>query len=165
MADIEFRNSWKLNDERQRADALAVWEEYKILPVGAKPAKRLAELCSVAYDGDTAIGVATAAISRYKPLRSNIAFARCFVVPGHREQDAARGLMVACRKYIGEWAKENPADDVRGMAVVAQSPHLAPINRVPVWPNTQPALIGFTETGDQIRVTWFDHVIFPAKME
>ena len=94
MANIEFRNSWKLNDERQRVDALAVWEEHKILPVGSKPAKRLAELCSVAYDGDIAIGVATAAISRYEPLRSNIAFARCFVAPGHSMRDALRGLAI-----------------------------------------------------------------------
>jgi hypothetical protein len=165
MSEIEFRNAWKQNDQRQRDDALAIWKEHNVLPVDEKPGRRLAELCSVAYLEDEAIGVATAAIQDYKRLRSNIAFARCFVTPGNRQQDAARGLMIACKEYIQAWAKENPDEDVRGMAVVSQSPDLAPINRIPVWPNTKLALIGFNEAGHQIRVTWFDHVFLPAKME
>jgi hypothetical protein len=164
MDELDFKNAWKMGDERQRDDALAVWTEHKILPVGDKPAKRLAELVSVAYSGREPVGVATAQISFYNPVRSKLAFLRCFVVPTHRQQDVARGIIRASYRYLSDWSEQHPEEEVRGAAVVAQSPFLGPINRKPVWSETKLSLIGYTDKGQQIRLSWFDHIWFPEEM-
>jgi hypothetical protein len=165
LSEIEYKNAWQKSDPKLIEDAVSLWNAHNVMTRGIDPADRVSEICALAYFDAEPIGVATINIRRFGQVRSNIAFARCFVTPDHREKDAARWLMVRCKEYVGAWSKENQELGVRGMAVVVQSPKLVPIARDPVWENTLLGLVGFTKEGDQVRLTWFDHVKFPDGME
>jgi hypothetical protein len=55
------------------------------------------------------------------------------------------------------WSREHPTEEVLGLGAIVRSRLLVQNLDVPVYPRTKLALIGYTQRGFQIRVSWFGH--------
>jgi hypothetical protein len=156
---FDLRPAWRRDDAAIERDAIAFWNRLGILPNHARPEARAKELAAAAYQDSRLCGVATVNLARLEQLRGRFAFLRCAVDPEHRRSYAARALTKFSRDLLEAWSAENPQERVLGLAVVVQSAQLTRRQRCPVWVNTQLNLVGHTDKGDQIRVSWFAHAV------
>jgi hypothetical protein len=78
----------------------------------------------------------------------------------HRRRDAGHGiagdLILFCRDLLERWSKENPAEEVMGMAMILEG-YRGPRALEPYWPEAQLLVVGYSPHGDQVRLTWFKH--------
>lgn len=155
MNDIRYVAGWQKRDPAIMRDAMALWDEFGILPEGVTPEARAAEICCIAYDGTKAAGISTVEIRPYPPLRNRrFGFLRVFTRPEYQQQDIAIGLATHCRDILEDWSLDNPGERLAGMAAIYQSPKLGhyPIGESGL------TLIGYTPEGYQVRAIWFNHL-------
>jgi hypothetical protein len=135
---------------------MALWHRLGAVPPEVA-SDRVKELCAVAYGDGALAGVTTVVLGQMPQLGCRFAFFRCLVAPEYREQEIARKLTVYSRDLLAEWSSNHPDERVLGMAAIVQSPQLDALSRLPVWPASKLTLMGYTESGLQIRIVWFDH--------
>lgn len=82
---IRYVSAWRRRDPALERDAVAMWTEMKILPAGVKPEDRARELCVLAYHGDRLVGITTAQIQPYAPVRQRFAWGRILLRPECRK--------------------------------------------------------------------------------
>lgn len=163
MAELTYQSAWRDRNDKFERDAIAFWTTNNLLPSDVDPGQRASQLCAVVYDDEKLVGLATAFIAPLPSLRAPFAFLRCAVSPTARRGHVASTLTEMSFSILARWAAANPIHGPAGMAMVLQSGALADVARKPFWPpresNTPSAgmgLVGYTDTGEQIRVAWFD---------
>jgi len=163
MANIHFETAWKRNDPRHSADATGFWVENRMINK-EEAAKRVADLCSMAYADGKLVGVSTVNLNAYAPLRSNFAFYRCAVAPEFRRQSLAILLTRHTITTMEAWCLEHMPYDIQGVATILQAHELDEKARTPMWAEYYGNLnlVGFTAKGDQVRVAWFRHALLPS---
>ena len=155
--DVDLRAAWRRDDPDIVRDALAFWERLGILPPDVRPEDRARELAAAAYRDGRLIGVSTATITSYPPLRAKFAFMRSAVDPDARRSLISTALTAFTRDVIEQWSVEHPEERVFGLAAIIESADLRQRQRDPVWPNTRLNLVGHLGDGRQVRVAWFGH--------
>ncbi len=163
MGEISYVTAWRQERADLASDAMRIWSDYGALPADADAEARSKDLCVMAYDGEAVAGVSTIALDMLAPVRARVGFFRCFVLPDYRRLDTARQMTIRAKQVLAEWSEENPDEKVFGMALIVQARELSNLARVPVWPNTDLAVMGYSAEGYQVRLTWFDHVTLPAE--
>lgn len=137
-------------------EAGAFWERLGALPAGVTAQDRARELCAVVYSNDQLVAVSTAVIRRLESVRANFAFYRALVDPAFRRQHIAQRLRAFSWDVLSEWSREHPAEQVKGLAAVVQTPLYKDFRKKPVWADGF-AVVGYTDQGEQVRVRWFAH--------
>ncbi len=157
MSEIRFVPAWRRDDPNIRDDAFALWDRLKVLPAGVTPEVRAREICAAAYEGDRLIGLSSAAIVLYPPLRQNFAFTRVLVDPEQRRRTLARQFILQSRDILQAWAKVHPEAALAGLAAIITVPRMLdkPVAESGL------ALVGYTPEGYEVRVIWFDHFRVP----
>jgi hypothetical protein len=157
MDDITTIQAWRRDDPRCIADAKAFWRQIGLGDDVAE--ERAAELCVVAYSGEGLLGVSTARLARFEPLKGRFAHLRCAVSPAARRKDVAARIIGHTRTVLEAWSADNPQEQLLGMVAVLQSHELREKQREPIWPiyGIDLNLAGYTPGGEQIRVGWFRH--------
>lgn len=154
--DLELRPAWQLNDEGVERDAIDFWKRLDILPAGVTPEERASELVAAAYRDGQLVGVTTASLNRYEPLRARFAFQRCAVAPQLRRSQIGTALTWFSFSLVEQWSASHPEEKVLGYAGIIESGDLAEFQRLPVW-GGRFGLVGYLADGRQVRVAWFDH--------
>lgn len=161
---ITFRNVWRQPTDDVAEDVVQFWTAHRLLPAGVDPAERLSELSHLAYHGDRLVGVSTITVAPLPQVRRTFGFFRCSVDPEFRHHYIAAALTEKSGLALQDWSKQFPEHDVAGLAVIVQSPDLAPIAEFPMWMHrdsekttTGLTLIGYTPAGHQLRIAWFSH--------
>jgi hypothetical protein len=157
MDSVILVPAWQRNDAKIKNDATDFWLKLAALPPNITPEHRLAELCAVAYVGDTLIGVSTIELSHSPLLRCRLGFFRCLVSPAYTSRRIAWRLVKYSRALLENWSKENPNEKVLGMVAVLENPNFDRLGKRPMWHGPDLWLIGYTPGGLQIRLTWFEH--------
>ena len=155
---ITLRPAWGLSDPKIAEDAKAFWRRLGMLGP-AEVERRVSELCAAAYFGDTMMGIATAYLERLEMLRARFAFFRCLVPPSEQQNETARQLAVLSRDLLEHWSRDNPQEQVLGMAAVIPANAYREKRGEPAWAEggLNLNLVGYTSAGDQVRVSWFAH--------
>jgi len=158
MEEIEFTQAWKRDDPQFVTDAKAFWHQMGMPDDVAE--QRAAELCIVAYSGDTLAAVSTAKLAEFPPLRGRFAYLRCAVAPAARRKDVAARIMGHSRTVLEAWAASDPQEKLLGIMTIVQASELREKQREPIWPiyGIDLTLVGYTPRGEQVRVGWFRHV-------
>ena len=154
--DLELRPAWRRGDQTIEADAIAFWRRLGILPPGVEPQARAKELVAVAYKDDRLVAVTTATLKRLDFLRARFAMLRGAVDPAHRRTRTGWALGLYTRDLMEQWSYDHPDERVAGLAAIIEAPELVALERQPFWPTTKFGLVGYTEAGRQIRVSWFE---------
>jgi hypothetical protein len=155
---IALRTAWRVSDPQIERDVKAFWQ--RLARLGTTEAeRRVSELCAAAYSGESLIGIATAYLDQLDPLRARFAFFRCLVVPRASHNEIARQLATLSRDQLERWSFENPNEQVLGMAAVVPGNRYGEERRDPVWSwgGLTLNLVGYTRTGEQVRISWFRH--------
>ena len=155
--DVDLRAAWRRDDPDILRDALAFWDRLGILPPDVEPDDRARELAAAAYRDGKLVGVTTAVVTLYPPLRARFAFFRCAVDADERRRLTSTALSVYTRDVIEQWSAEHPEAHIFGLAAIIESADLRQRQRDPVWENTGLNLVGFLGDGRQVRVSWFPH--------
>jgi hypothetical protein len=159
-ADIHLVDVWRRDDAKVAADAVALWTRLGVLPPDLDPGIRAKELCAAAYHDGELIGVSTMVLDMLPQLKARFGFFRCLVAPECRQQALARTFGAYSRQLLAEWSKRHPQEKVLGMATIVESSALDEFSKQPVWeaPGMMGlVLVGYTQKGRQIRVSWFEH--------
>ena len=154
--ELEVRPAWRRDDARIEADAIAFWERLGILPAGVKPQDRARELVAAAYSDGRLVGVTTASLNLYEPLRARLAFQRCAVEPELRRSQVGSALTRFSFDLLEQWSAAHPEEKVPGFGGIIESPDLREFQRRPVWGDGL-SLVGHLADGRQVRVAWFAH--------
>lgn len=167
MGDVNFKNVWRQDNSAFIDEVIHLWTENNILPQDVTPEERASELCALAYDGDELVGMTTGVVRYMRQLRSKAVFIRTFIDPKHRMHSAGRDLTAKSKEFLSQWSEDNPELEIRGMATIVQSKLIKQMPRygVPVWNKTKLAVVGFTRDDEQIRFTWFDHIMLPSSWD
>jgi hypothetical protein len=155
--NLRFVTAWRRNDPKLQGDAIAMWTELAVLHPSVRPEQRARELVTLAYAGDRLIGITTAEIQTYAPVRQRFAFARILIRPEMERAGLAVPLTIACREDLREWSQANPHEQVAGMAAVITA---RGYGNKPVTPAGL-ALAGYSDDGFQVRLYWWDHFRLP----
>ena len=150
-ADLDLRAAWRRGDAELERDAVEFWAQLGILPAGVTPEERASELVAAAYRDGRLVGVTTASLNRYEPLRARFAFQRCAVVPELRRSQVGSALTRFSFALIEQWSAAHPEEKVLGYAGIIESPDLAEYQRLPVWGDGF-SLVGYLADGRQVRV-------------
>ena len=160
--DALFTAVWPDPGPSVRAEAQALWARLGVLPPGVDPEARAAQLCVVGHAKGRLIAVSSAEVAYLPILRQRFAMLRVFVDPEVRSGDVLRRLARSAHARLEDWSSANPGERVMGMGAVFENPRLGKV--LPVWrmrPGDSPmsglVLVGYTERGEQIRVSWFKH--------
>jgi len=158
LSDVTFRFVWKQPDPGLRRDVSIFWAELGALPPETIE-ERLDELCAVAYvDGQVAAS-ATVRKLYIAHMRSQFFYYRTTVSPNLRRQRVAWRLLAFSRDRLTEWSQGQPAEKVRGITFTLEADDLFRTRRsLPVIADEGLDLlfVGFTNSGQQIRVLWFE---------
>jgi hypothetical protein len=152
--------AWQLHDARIADDAKAFWRRLRVLPPSVSADQRAMELCAAAYIKNELVGVSTISLEYHPGLRSRLGIFRCLVSPDHTQRRIAKRLTDYSRGLLENWSKQNPQEEVLGMAFTLESQKFELLRKRPVWRGTNNAyywLIGYAPNGNQIRLTWFAH--------
>jgi len=155
---IAFRPAWKLSDPMIAEDAKAFWRRLS----GLGPdeiERRVTQLCAAAYSEETMIGVATAYLERLEMLRGRFAFFRCLVPPGEHQSAIAQQFAMLSRDLLELWSREQPDEHILGMATAVPVNAYPDRRAEPVWTEggLNLNLVGYLNSGEQLRVSWFAH--------
>lgn len=155
--DVVIRTAWKRADPVIETDAKALWRRLSVLPEGVDADLRADEIVSAAYVGDALAGVSTAFVRELEFLRHRFYMFRGLVAPEFRKHNIGRRLLANVRDVLEPWARDHPEEGIMGIAGVIQNPVLVERPRLPTSPVGAFTLVGYTDSGEQIRVAWFDH--------
>jgi len=156
---IEFRPAWRKRDPTVERDAELFWQRMKALPPRANVPDRLANLCAAAYLSDELIGVTTARIRDINFLHCKLAMLTVLTAAGAASGLHAVGTSLSNYSHdlLEAWSRENGAEGVMGLGALIQSRNLVENYNWAVYPTTGLALVGYTRSGIQMRVSWFAH--------
>src|SRR5262245_39993742 len=152
--------AWRLNDARIAEDAKAFWQRLRVLPTSVSADQRAMELCAAAYIRHELVGVSTISLEYHPGLRCRLGIFRCLVSPDHTQRRIPKRLTDYSRGLLESWSKQNPREEVLGMAFSLKSQKFDLLRKRPVWRGANNAyywLIGYAPNGNQIRLTWFAH--------
>jgi len=151
------RVAWRRDDPVIAADAIAFWNRIGVLPQDVDPAERAKELIAVAYKDGVLIAVATATIEHVDFLGVRMAVLRGATDPAHRRSHAQLALAVPSHDALREWALANPGEKLAGAIAFVAPGEWGDFTRIPVWPESELEVAGYTADNQQIRIRWFDH--------
>jgi len=154
---LEVRVAWRRDDARIEADAIAFWGRIGVLPRGVEAAKRAKELIAVAYKDGELIAVATAVIDQIPFLGVRMAVLRGATDPAHRRARAQLALAVPSHDALRDWSLANPEEKLAGAIAFVAPGEWGDFTRLPVWPESELEVVGYTADNQQIRARWFDH--------
>jgi hypothetical protein len=154
---LEIREAWRRDDPRIEADAIDFWTRFRLLPPDVSPEQRAKELIAAAYRDGRLIAVSTATIEWFDHLRARFAVLRGATDPEHRRSRAQLALAVPSRRALERWALEHPEERLAGGLAFVETAEWGDFARLPVWPESDLAFIGYANDGRQIRLAWFDH--------
>lgn len=161
MGNLRLVSAWQRQDPEIEAHALAYWSRLQALPRGVDPAKRLKELCAVAYYDADLVGVSTVRIGDLQPFPCRFAFFRCSTSPNHSLLSLGRKLALLSRDICARWSKSHPEENVLGSVAVLENPKADSLAQIPVWKvpglSNGWTLAGYTDNGLQVRIHWYDH--------
>jgi hypothetical protein len=149
--------AWRRDDPVIEADAIAFWTRIVVLPEGVDPAERAKELIAAAYKDGLLIAVATATIEHVDFLGVRMAVLRGATDPAHRRSHAQLALAVPSHDALREWALANPGEKLAGAIAFVGPGEWGDFVRMPVWPESELEVAGYTADNQQIRIRWFDH--------
>lgn len=156
--NLRYVAAWRRNDPKLEADAIAMWNEMGVLHPNVRPEQRAKELVTLAYIGDRLVGITTAEITPYAPVRQRFAFGRILLRPEVEKQGIVVPLTLAMREELREWSKANPHEQVAGFAIIITAARYGdkPVTAAGL------ALAGYTDDGFQVRLYWWDHFRLPT---
>jgi hypothetical protein len=157
MSEPDIKVCWKLRDPAFERDVLAFWREDRMLPTVADVAKRIKEICVVAYDGPRIVGVVEANVRQLGFVRARIAMLKAAVAPAHRQSHLVSRLLAVAKEVLEKWSLEHPAENVKGIGCIVQTRVIDQKLKEPVWPLTSMMVVNYTPKGDQVRLAWFKH--------
>lgn len=157
MSKPKFKTCWKSEDAVIQRDTLKFWREENLIPEIADAAKRLKNICVVAYDDTRVVAALEARVRHLEIVRSTIAMLALAVRTDHRTGTLVNDIIVLGREVLEQWSLENPQEKLMGIGRIVPSRNADERKRYPVWEPSKLTLIGFTATGAQIRVAWFKH--------
>jgi hypothetical protein len=163
MSITVYKPVWRCADAETERDVLAFWRENNLLPANADPAKRLRDICVVAYDGGRVVGVIETEVKYNDLVRAKIAMIKLAVAPSHRKTLVSAYLFVFGSDVIEYWANQNLEAKVMGLGSIAQvRPGVAqssnPVLKEAVWgPRNHFVVINHSPDGAQFRLAWFRH--------
>ncbi|MEA3036776.1 MAG: hypothetical protein QOH04_2553 [Sphingomonadales bacterium] len=157
---LEIRPAWRRDDAAIEADAIEFWTRLDLLPPGVSGEARAKEVIAAAYKDGRLIAVSTATIEYVDYLRARFAVLRGATDPEHRRSRAQLALAVPSRNILHEWARAHPEEELAGGIAFVETAEWGEFARLPVWPESELTLIGYTPEGRQIRAAWFDHFRF-----
>jgi hypothetical protein len=154
--ELQLRPAWRREDSRVAADAKAFWKRLNLLSP-QEIDRRISELCSAAYHDGELVSVSTAVPQPFESLKSRFALFRCAVDPRYPREHVAVRMAAFSYTQLEHWAHENPNEEVAGMLVPIPVQDMRQRQSEPVWrlPGIELYLVGYTPTGEQIRVSWF----------
>ena len=152
-----MRVAWRRDDPLIEADAIAFWSRIGVLPEGVDPAERAKELIAAAYKDGLLIAVATATIEHVDFLGVRMAVLRGATDAAHRRGHAQLALAVPGHDALREWALANPGEKLAGAIAFVGPGEWGDFARMPVWPESELEVAGYTADNQQIRIRWFDH--------
>ncbi|MGV8995415.1 MAG: hypothetical protein ACOH12_00525 [Parvibaculaceae bacterium] len=157
---VSYLPAWRLDSARYEADAIAMWSEMGALGAGVRPEERAKELAALAYRNGQLIGITTAVLHHYPPLRQRFAFMRMLLRPDAAQDGIDVPLAVEFRETLRQWSRDNPSELVAGCGAIV----LAGTEKYAERPvlETGLALAGYTDEGHQVRVFWWDHFRIPV---
>jgi hypothetical protein len=157
QGEFQVRIAWRRDDAATEADAIAFWNRIGVLPKGVDPAERAKELIAAAYKDGRLIAVATAAIEHIEFLGVRMAVLRGATDPAHRRGHAQLALAVPSHDALRDWALAHPEERLAGAIAFVAAAEWGDFTRLPVWPESELEVAGYTADNQQIRVRWFDH--------
>jgi hypothetical protein len=160
-----YKPVWRCEDAETERDVLAFWRENQLLPANVDPAKRLRDLCVVAYDGGRVVGVIETEVKYNELVRAKLAMIKLAVAPSHRKTLISAYLFVFGSDVIEHWANQNLEEKVMGLGSIAQvrggaarAESSNPYLKEAVWgPRNHFVVINHTPEGAQFRLAWFRH--------
>ena len=153
---LEIRAAWRRDDPQIEADAIHFWTRLDLLPPDVTPEQRAKELIAAAYQNGRLVAVATATIERFDYLRANFAVLRGATDPACRRSGAQLALAVPSRRILEQWAADHPEARLAGGIAFLEPGEWGDFAKIPVWPESGLAFIGYATDGRQVRVAWFD---------
>lgn len=158
--EFRYEKAWLLNNENFAKEAIALWTQNNALPRVVKGEDRARQLITVAYDGDKMVGVTTGEVNYYEPVRQKFVFMRIFIHPDYEKGGVSVPLTIAAREELRQWAIDNPDQKIAGYGAIITAPGYGekpylPAGLIPV---------GYTPSGHQIRLYWFEHFRLPLTM-
>jgi hypothetical protein len=153
---IEVRQAWRRDDAEIEADAVAFWTRLNLLPKGVPAEARAKELIAAAYIDGKLVAVATATIEWIDFLRARFAVLRGATDPACRRSHAQLALAVPSRQALEQWARAHPEEELAGGLAFVTEGEWGDFAKLPVWPESELALVGYTTDGRQVRAAWFD---------
>jgi hypothetical protein len=157
VSEPELKACWKSADATIQRDVLKFWREENLIPEIADAARRLKNICVVAYDHTRIVAVLEARVRRLEVVRSTIAMLALAAKSEVRTEKLVNDIIVLGRDLLENWSLENPQEEVMGIGRIVPSRNADERKRIPIWEPSKLTLIGFTPTGAQIRVAWFKH--------
>jgi hypothetical protein len=152
----DLRPAWQRDDPDIEADAIAFWNRLGILPPDVTPEARARELTAVAYKDGLVVGVHTVALGRLEIVRARLAMLRTAVDPEHRRSRVSMALTLYTRELLERWSRDHPEQRLAGLGAIIEGPNLFDRAREPFWPTTRFGVVGYTDDGRQVRVSWFE---------
>lgn len=159
MPEVLFLPAWRRADAQIERDARELWRSQEMAPATIE--QQIGELAAAAYIGERLVAVSTAAVTYFPPMKNNFLLYRCLVAPEQRRQDLAWRISAWSRDLLEQWSLNNPGEKIIGLMMALETDKFAEQQRDPQ--RTEAGLtlnfVGYTRTGDQIRVAWFKHAI------
>lgn len=156
MLEIELKSAWQKKDPRFEQDAIEYWTEHGLV-ADEELEKRSRQLSAVAYHGDKLVGITTATLVDYKMLGHRLAFHRVSAHHDYRRNQVMNRVATKAIDVLQQWSLENPQKRIAGICTHYDAPYLRAGNRPPVSEIHRFFLCGYTDSGRQVRVRWFDH--------
>lgn len=151
--DARYLPAWRLNNPAYERDAIALWTDTKRLMPNVSVEERARELAAVAYVGDELVAVSTCQLEYYEPLRQRFAFMRLMVRPSAEKSGHVVPLTFCFRETLRQWSLANPQERLAGYGAYLANRNYG---ERPVL-NAGLTLVGYSATGGQVRVCWWDH--------
>lgn len=157
MSSVEVFGAWRKNDPKFEKDAIALWQRLGVIPPDQQAERRAKQLTAVAYLGDELVGATTAFIDDLPALNTKGAINRILISPEHRGMGILSKLMGTAFQELESWAAAHPEEGVSCLAGVRQDSSDDPLVNRPFNSASGTTLIGYTDSGKQIRIRWFGH--------
>lgn len=157
MSEITFRNAWHRRDPDLVRDAKEFWRSLDVL-APEQIEERTTQLCALAYSKGQIAAASTVHLFDFPRLRSRFAYYRTMVSPDFRRKNLASRLCVYSRDRLAEWARENPEEKIKGLFIVLEAQEFRHRQHIPIGTqlDLKLILVGYTPSGYQMRVVWFD---------
>lgn len=154
---LDIRVGWRRGDAAIEADAVEFWSRLGLLPEGVDPAARAKEVIAAAYKDGALIALATARLEHIGFLKARMAVVRGATDPAHRRSHAQLALAVPSHDALRDWAIAHPEEKLAGAIVFVDQSEWGDFVKLPVWPESELELVGYSADNKQVRVRWFEH--------